>query len=477
MEKVKKMLTQPIGGTGKAQPQKQAAAPVPTVPIATAIVPGQAKTSVSIEEVMNSVADGIVALDRSGTIRLINVAAARLAGFANSADAVGLNYASVLQLVDVAGAPLEERHNPLIKALTNNETMTTRDFSLVSRENQKRTPVELTTSYDKLDDAIIVTYRDISQELKEDGEQMEFISTASHEMRTPIASIEGYLGLALNEKSATIDARAREYLVKAHEASQHLGKLFKDLLDATQASDQRLKASLEPVEMTELVRNVVSGFSPMVAQKNLVLLFNSIPLSQATADHQLTQKLFARVDPGFVREIVNNLMENAIKYTPAGRIEVTVQGSQNEVVVSVRDSGVGISADDLPHIFQKFYRSDNSDTRTINGTGLGLYIARARTEAMDGQLSADSTFGRGSIFFLRLPRMTDEEFDKERGLADNQLEMPSAEERAATVPAVAPAGQTVVQGAPALPAQPAATPAPVQQQVQVAEQPVINQGG
>jgi signal transduction histidine kinase len=284
--------------------------------------------------------------------------------------------------------------------------------------------VELSTAYDAADDAIIVTYRDITQELKEGREQMEFISTASHEMRTPIAAIEGFLGLALNEKSATIDERARGYLEKARTAGQHLGKLFKNLLDATQLADRQMKAHLQPVEMTELVQSAAAQFGPMAAQKGLVVLFNSIPLTQSTAEHQqLAQMLYAWADVEFVREIINNLMENAIKYTTAGRVEVTVQGGANEVVTSVRDSGPGIPAGDLPHIFQKFYRADNSETRTVGGTGLGLFIARERAEAMDGSLSADSTFGRGSIFFLRLPRMSDEEFAKEKELHDNKLEV------------------------------------------------------
>ncbi len=458
-DSLKTFLTQPIGKPRQPKAKPAEAPPQPTAPPVKPITPGQPQNSVSIDAVMNSVADGIVALDRSGTIRLINAAGARLAGFNNPQDAVGLNFASVLQLTDNSDSPLEDRHNPLIKALKNNETMTTREFRLTNREGQNKTPIELTTAYDMADDAIIVTYRNIAQELKEDSEQMEFISTASHEMRTPIASIEGFIGLALNEKSASIDERARGYLEKAGQASKHLGELFKDLLDATQLADQQLKAHLQPVEMTALVRDTVMQFGPVAVAKGLVVLFNSIPITQAEAagEQRLKQALYARVDVEFVREIMNNLLENAVKYTPAGRIEVTVQGSTSEVVVSVRDSGMGIGAEDLPHIFQKFYRADNSETRTIGGTGLGLYISRARAEAMDGTLVADSTYGRGSIFFLRLPRMSQEDFEKARALYENQLQMPAP---------------TPAQEAPAIPA---AAPAPAPAPEPVA-QPIVNGG-
>ncbi len=421
-DNLKRVLTQPIGKPRTEAPAEEAA----SLPATKAITPNQPKVTVSVEAVMNSVDDGIVALDRSGTIRLINTAGAVMAGYPSALEATGLNYASVLQLIDSADAPPEERHNPLLKALRNNETVTTREFRLANRENGNRLPIELTTAYDQTDDAIIVTYRDITQEIKEENEQMEFISTASHEMRTPIAAIDGFIGLALNEKSASVDERARGYLEKALASSRHLGELFKDLLDATRLADQQLKARMEPVELTELVREAVAQFGPAASQKGLVVLFNSIPLTQATTDHGLSPNLYARVDVNFVREIINNLLENAIKYTPAGRIEVTVQGSATEVVVSVRDSGIGIATTELPHIFQKFYRSDNSDTRTVGGTGLGLYIARERAEAMDGTLTVDSTFGRGSIFFLRLPRMSDEDYQKARELHENKMEVAPA---------------------------------------------------
>ena len=114
-----------------------------------------------------------------------------------------------------------------------------------------------------------------------------------------------------------------------------------------------------------------------------------------------------------MREIIGNLIENAIKYTPAGgSIYANVHGDGDRVLINVTDTGIGISSNDLPHIFQKFYRADNSDTRTIGGTGLGLYLVKQRTEAMGGRIWAESSFGEGSTFFVSLPRLTGEEYEK-----------------------------------------------------------------
>jgi len=110
---------------------------------------------------------------------------------------------------------------------------------------------------------------------------------------------------------------------------------------------------------------------------------------------------------------MGNLIENAIKYTPAGgSVYVNVRGDGDRVLINVTDTGIGISADDIHHIFQKFYRADNSDTRTIGGTGLGLYIVKQRVEAMGGKVWAESAFGEGSTFYVSLPRITGEEYEK-----------------------------------------------------------------
>ena len=120
-----------------------------------------------------------------------------------------------------------------------------------------------------------------------------------------------------------------------------------------------------------------------------------------------------------MREIMGNLIDNAIKYTPeGGSVYVNVRGDGDRALINVTDTGMGISGDDLGHIFQKFYRADNSDTRTIGGTGLGLYLVKQRVEAMGGRVWAESAFGEGSTFFVFLPRITGEEYEK-RMIAKN----------------------------------------------------------
>ena len=146
------------------------------------------------------------------------------------------------------------------------------------------------------------------------------------------------------------------------------------------------------------------------------------PLCEIPEDSQATAAAWARQD--FLREILDNLIENAIKYTPSGgAIWCNVRGDGDRVLINVTDTGMGIAPDDLKHVFQKFYRADNSQTRTIGGTGLGLYIVKQRTEAMGGRVWAESSFGEGSTFYVSLPRLTPDEYIKQRQVMANVANM------------------------------------------------------
>ena len=139
-----------------------------------------------------------------------------------------------------------------------------------------------------------------------------------------------------------------------------------------------------------------------------------------SAVRTINQEVYASVDIDFLREAVNNLVENAIKYTASGGgIWVNVRGDDDRVLINVTDTGIGISPDDLKHVFQKFYRADNSQTRTVGGTGLGLYLVKQRVEAMGGKVWAESSFGEGSTFYLSFPRITAEEYQRRKQIASN----------------------------------------------------------
>lgn len=376
--------------------------------------------SAMAEMTLNAITDGVFLIDGTGTIKFANPAAARMVGYDNPANIIGLNYQLVLRLRTIDGGDVPPDQSRLAQAINTNEPLITRDYLLISAQGEHKAAVALTLIPTGGPHANkIITFRDITKELEEEEKQSEFISTASHEMRTPVASIEGYLGLALNPQTATIDARARQYLDAAHSASKHLGHLFKDLLDVTKIEDGRLKTRLVPVEMTAVVKEMAGSHEKEMQEKHLKYSFGTS--GAVTSDRQLDQLVYAAVDLDFLREILDNLIENAIKYTPdGGAIWVNVRGDGDKALINVTDTGIGVSPDDATHIFQKFYRVDNSQTRQIGGTGLGLYLVKQRVEAMDGRVWVESSFGDGSTFYVSLPRLSPAEYEKRRIAFQNE---------------------------------------------------------
>ena len=355
--------------------------------------------------ILDAVDDGVLAVDQKGNILAINPSAEQITGWSGS-DAAGLVFNSVLKITNNDGAEMLDISNPVNRVLRTNENFTTRDL-FIKTQSGKITPIFLAVnSIGGSNSGVVVVFRDISKELSDNREQAEFISTASHEMRTPVASIEGYLGLALNPATATIDARAKSFLEKAHENTQHLGQLFQDLLDITKAEDGRLKNEPVVLDATEFARDIWEGLKPKAENKGLEYVF--MPDHNATGEKTIMPVFFIHADRDHLHEVLNNLFENAIKYTPSGTVAVNVTGDNDSVQISVKDSGIGIPAEDLPHLFQKFYRVDNSETREINGTGLGLFLSRKLTESIGGKLTVESEYKKGSIFTVKLPRITRE---------------------------------------------------------------------
>ena len=357
--------------------------------------------------VINAIDDGVLAISKDGNIELINPSAQQIIGW-DQGDALGLNWKSVLKLVTSDGKDVEDLENPIAQSLSKNQP-THNDKLFLLTSSEKRILVSIVSSPVGTEgEGVIVVFRDITKEKAEEREQAEFISTASHEMRTPVASIEGYLGLALNPATAHIDEKARDFITKAHESAQHLGRLFQDLLDISKVEDGRMKNNPKIINVNEFLKDIFDGLATKADEKQLNYIFMPDIIDEGK-EKSLQPIFYANIDPDHFREVVSNLIENAIKYTPSGEVVVNITGDDKQISVSVKDSGIGIPAEDIPHLFQKFYRVDNSDTREIGGTGLGLYLSRRLAEAMSGNLRVESKYKEGSTFYLEIPRMNSSE--------------------------------------------------------------------
>lgn len=367
------------------------------------------------ELIINNIADGMVLIDKQQVVQLINPAAAAITGWYVN-EATGLNVKNVIKLVNSKGEALSDAENPFDKILQQHETLRDNNAFLLTRENKQ---LSISLSMTPLMEgqevtAAVAVFRDISKEKAEEKQRADFISTASHEMRTPVAAIEGYLALALNDKVATIDNRAHDYLEKAHASTQHLGQLFQDLLTSAKAEDGRLTSHPTVIELGDFLDKLTGDLRFSAEKKGLGMEFvvgssNIIDASKRAGGEKTVRPFYyVYADPDRLREVITNLFDNAVKYTEEGKVSIGLTGNDQVAQCYVKDTGPGIPAEDVPHLFQKFYRVDNSATRTVGGTGLGLFIARKIIELYSGRVWVESELGKGSTFYINLPRLTNE---------------------------------------------------------------------
>jgi len=220
--------------------------------------------------------------------------------------------------------------------------------------------------------------------------QRRFTADASHELRTPLTVIKGDLSLALARPR---DAQYyRQVLVEVDEEVDRMNRLVERLLTLARADAEGLPLHRQPVNLSLLLAEIVEQAHPLAQAKGLEL----------TA--QIASDLTAEVDPDAITEVVFNLLDNAIKYTPAGRVRLSAHLEGDGIRIAVSDSGPGISAEHLPHLFEPFYRVDRARSRELGGVGLGLTIARELVRAHGGDITVHSVPGEGSTFTVRLPQ-------------------------------------------------------------------------
>jgi PAS domain S-box-containing protein len=359
--------------------------------------------------ILGTIEDGVVMVGRDNVIHLFNPAASKITEWP-AAEAVGLDFHSVFNVTNQKGEPLTDEQRPIARSLATGQTIRENSMWLTTKTG-KRIVLSVIVSpvvevAGQPPTGAVGVFRDITQEKQEEAQRSDFISTASHEMRTPVAAIEGYLALALNPKIAKIDDNARKLLDKASASTKHLGVLFQDLLTSSRAEDGRLQSFPQVIEMGEITQQVAEAERFHAQEKGLTLRY-VLSSDPGLGGGKVVRPLFyAYVDPHRIQEVLTNLINNAIKYTPEGGVTITLTGDQTTIQLQVQDTGPGIPADDLTHLFQKFYRVDNSMTRTIGGTGLGLFISRKIIELYNGRIWVESELNKGSTFFINLPRLS-----------------------------------------------------------------------
>jgi signal transduction histidine kinase len=247
----------------------------------------------------------------------------------------------------------------------------------------------------------VLSYHDVTDLMAALSVKDEFVASVSHELRTPLTSILGFLELVLDDDAVT--PSVREQLEVIHRNSERLLGLVGDLLLTAQAAEGRIALTKQPTDLSSLAEQAVTELLPRAVAKDV------------TVECDVTAGATLLVDPLRTRQVVDNLVCNAIKYTPAGgTVVLTVTDTGAEVVLTVTDTGIGISAEDRERLFTRFFRSAEAHDLAIQGIGLGLAICKSIVDAHGGTIELESEVGRGSTFRVRLPHVAETGTHRER---------------------------------------------------------------
>lgn len=331
--------------------------------------------------VLEHVGDGVFLIDSEGIVRLWNRAAQEITGLPRE-SALGRRAEEVLPRWEAVAGRLRMSNTPG-SASGDAETV---PFELHGRE------LWLSMSAVTSSDGIIYAFRDVTDERAVEELKTDFVATASHELRTPLAAVYG-AALTLRRDDIALEEEKREHLLQLIvEESERLTRIIGDILLASHLDSGHLQLARERIDPIELVRSVVEPMRSHVPT-NVTIDF--------VAGDSLPRVV---TDAGKLRQVLMNLIDNAVKYSPeGGRVEVRISCEASSLCFSVRDEGLGIPLREQAHIFKKFYRVDPNLTGGINGTGLGLYICRELVRRMRGRLWLKSEEGKGSTFFVELP--------------------------------------------------------------------------
>lgn len=256
-------------------------------------------------------------------------------------------------------------------------------------------------------DEILVVLTDLTEEAKladnlkkvnselmnMDKQKDEFLSVTSHELRTPMTTIKGYVDMILNGDAGEINSEIKQYLTEVYKSVNRLTSLVNNILTVSKLQNRALLFNLHPVDITKLITENLSSWKILSGDKPIDFIFHPSSVEMPKV----------LVDSDKVIEVLNNFISNAFKYTEKGTVSLFLKNDENFVYVSIQDTGVGIESTEIPKIFQRFYRIDNSRSRSQEGSGLGLYIAKDLIEKMHGKVFVHSEVGKGSTFSFSLP--------------------------------------------------------------------------
>lgn len=346
------------------------------------------------ETLLESMSDGLIAIDSQGNIALINSKAAEMFDINVRSTLMGRPLDEELVVYAKDDKPLADDYHPARAALDTGKHVS--DTFTFHKGDGQKIIISITMSpvlFEGKADGVIMVIRDVTREVQVDRMKTEFISLASHQLRTPLSAIKWFSEMLLNGDAGELNPEQKDFAKNVSDSTDRMIQLVNSLLNISRIESGRIIIDPKPTDLHELVSGIVSDLQAKTKERQQNL---------AVSVHAELPKV--NLDARLIGQVYMNLLTNAIKYTPkGGDISVFVSRKGDQLVSQVTDNGYGIPKAEQPKMFQKFFRAENVAKVETDGTGLGLYLIKAIVESSGGKIWFKSDEGKGTTFWFSLP--------------------------------------------------------------------------
>jgi len=346
------------------------------------------------DAILESIADAVVACDKDGIIVVFNRVAEEITGI-SAREAIGNHHNKIVTLIDEdTGKPSGDC---ISKAVLSNKTVKINEHTLLIAKDGSKIPVVYAASPIKEAKGniigCVVVFHDVTKERQVDKAKTEFVSLASHQLRTPLSTINWYAEMLLAEDVGKLTTKQRKYSQEVYHASQRMVNLVNSLLNVSRLELGTFSISPKKVDIIKIAKTCIKELEPTIIEKKLVI-----------TQHFDGSVSSYKADPRLLKIIVQNLLVNSVRYTNnEGKIDITISKEKDGIQITVSDNGIGIPKAQQSQIFGKLFRADNAKMAYPDGTGLGLYIVKQIIQHSGGKINFKSDEGKGTVFYVTLP--------------------------------------------------------------------------
>ncbi|MCX6796033.1 MAG: PAS domain-containing sensor histidine kinase [Candidatus Falkowbacteria bacterium] len=368
-----------------------------------------------IENLLANITDGVVILDDDLEIIAFNQMAADITGYPIN-EALNQKYNKIIKIYFHGKIEITDRF--LMNILASGRKRDLSRVSILVNRDQVKLMVsgKVTPYYNENGKVVgcIIIFRDITKESEVDVMKTEFVSLASHQLRTPLTAIRWFIEELYNEEIGKVNKEQKDYLLQVIESNIRMIKLVNDLLDVSRLEAARIRIEPVPTDLEQLIRKVISDYLRLARANNCQVILKEPDVALPKIN----------IDPSLIREVLSNLISNSIKYSDnkkgESKVFIFLILQEEEVIISVQDFGIGIPKKFQRRVFQKFFRADNVVKIDTTGTGFGLYISKLLVEASGGRIWFVSEEGKGTTFFFTLPLAGSEARSGDKGLISEE---------------------------------------------------------